>query len=116
MPMPRWAKGLAFCRRLSGDGIRRLGRAVAVGWSEYLHNLLLITTGYELPRALLHAPLVKPRAIRWKLGVKSYQPAGGNSGRHVLCAAGARLAESARANAIMVIIKLAVLALFIAIA
>ena len=27
--------------------------AVAVGWSEYLHNLLLITTGYELPRALL---------------------------------------------------------------
>lgn len=90
--------------------------AVAVGWSEYLHNLLLITTGLELPRALLHAPLV----------AEGYSLRFGGDGLINLPAAilvflccilltrGSR--ESARVNAIMVIIKLGVLALFIAIA
>lgn len=90
--------------------------AVAVGWSEYLHNLLLITTGLELPRALLHAPLV----------AEGYSLRFGGDGYINLPAAilvflccilltrGSR--ESARANAIMVVIKLGVLALFIAIA
>lgn len=90
--------------------------AVAVGWSEYLHNLLMITTGLELPRALLHAPLV----------AEGYSLHFGGDGIINLPAAilvflccilltrGSR--ESARANAIMVVIKLGVLALFIAIA
>lgn len=88
--------------------------AVAVGWSEYLHNLLLITTGYELPRAFLHAPLV----------AEGYSLHPGGDGYVNLPAAilvgmcclllirGSR--ESARANAVMVVIKLGVLALFIA--
>jgi len=90
--------------------------AVAVGWSEYLHNLLMITTGLELPRALLHAPLV----------AEGYALHFGGDGIINLPAAilvflccilltrGSR--ESARANAIMVLVKLGVLALFIAIA
>ncbi|MBK4217654.1 amino acid permease [Paracoccus caeni] len=90
--------------------------AVAVGWSEYLHNLILTTTGLELPRALLHAPLV----------AEGYSLHFGGDGWINLPAAilvfmccflltrGSR--ESARANAIMVIIKLGVLTLFIAIA
>lgn len=90
--------------------------AVAVGWSEYLHNLLMITTGLELPRALLHAPLV----------AEGYSLHFGGDGIINLPAAilvflccilltrGSR--ESARANAIMVLVKLGVLALFIAIA
>lgn len=90
--------------------------AVSVGWSEYLHNLLLITTGLELPRALLHAPLV----------ADGYSLRFGGEGIINLPAAilvflccllltrGSR--ESARANAIMVVIKLSVLAMFIAIA
>lgn len=90
--------------------------AVAVGWSEYLHNLLMITTGLELPRALLHAPLV----------AEGYALRFGGDGLINLPAAilvflccilltrGSR--ESARANAIMVLVKLGVLALFIAIA
>ncbi|MBD9527745.1 amino acid permease [Paracoccus sp. PAR01] len=90
--------------------------AVAVGWSEYLHNLLLITTGLELPRALLHAPLV----------AEGYSLHFGGDGLINLPAAvlvflccillmrGSK--ESARANAIMVIVKLGVLALFIALA
>jgi APA family basic amino acid/polyamine antiporter len=90
--------------------------AVAVGWSEYLHNLLITTTGLELPRALLHAPLV----------AEGYSLHFGGDGLVNLPAAvlvflccilltrGSR--ESARANAIMVLVKLGVLALFIAIA
>ncbi|MTH77004.1 amino acid permease [Paracoccus aestuariivivens] len=90
--------------------------AVAVGWSEYLHNLLMITTGLELPRAVLHAPLV----------AEGYSLHFGGDGLINLPAAllvflccmlltrGTR--ESARANAIMVVLKLAVLALFIALA
>lgn len=90
--------------------------AVAVGWSEYLHNLLFVTTGLELPRALLHAPLV----------AEGYSLHPGGDGLINLPAAllvflcctllmrGAR--ESARANAIMVMLKLGVLALFIALA
>ncbi|HRM73834.1 MAG TPA: amino acid permease, partial [Paracoccus sp. (in: a-proteobacteria)] len=90
--------------------------AVAVGWSEYLHNLLLITTGYELPRALLHAPLVA-EGYSLKFGGDGYinLPAAILVGMCcLLLMRGSR--ESARANAIMVVIKLGVLALFIAIA
>ncbi|WP_347267000.1 amino acid permease [Paracoccus sp. (in: a-proteobacteria)] len=90
--------------------------AVAVGWSEYLHNLLLTTTGLELPRALLVAPLV----------AEGYSLHPGGEGLINLPAAvlvflccilllrGPR--ESARANGIIVVLKLAVLAIFVALA
>ena len=90
--------------------------AVAVGWSEYLHNLIMITTGYELPRALLHAPLVA-EGYSLKFGGDGYinLPAAILVGMCcLLLMRGSR--ESARANAVMVVIKLGVLALFIAIA
>ncbi|MFC3059388.1 amino acid permease [Paenirhodobacter populi] len=90
--------------------------AVSVGWSEYLHNLIWNVTGLELPRALLSAPLV----------AEGYALHFGGDGLINLPAAclvflccllltrGSR--ESARANAIMVCVKLGVLAMFIIIA
>ena len=90
--------------------------AVAVGWSEYLHNLLFNVSGLELPRWMLSAPLV----------AEGYSLSFGGEGiinlpaavLVFLCCAlllrGSK--ESARTNAIMVMIKLGVLLLFIAIA
>lgn len=90
--------------------------AVSVGWSEYLHNLIWNVTGHELPRWMLSAPLV----------ADGYDLRFGGEGLINLPAAvlvflcalllvrGAK--ESARLNAIMVVIKLGVLVLFIAIA
>ncbi|MFT3690832.1 APC family permease [Paenirhodobacter sp.] len=80
--------------------------AVSVGWSEYLHNLIHNTTGLELPRWMLSAPLV----------AEGYSLHFGGEGLINLPAAvlvflcslllmrGAT--ESARTNAIMVVIKL----------
>lgn len=90
--------------------------AVAVGWSEYLHNLLLTTTGLELPRALLSAPLVaEGYALRFGGEGLINLPA---AVLVFLCCAlllrGSR--ESARANGIIVVIKLSVLTIFIALA
>ena len=91
--------------------------AVAVGWSEYLHNLLFNLTGMELPRWMLSAPLVAEGGYALHFGGEGLI----NLPAAVLvfmCALllmrGAK--ESARTNAIMVIIKLSVLVLFIAIA
>ncbi len=90
--------------------------AVSVGWSEYLHNLIHNVTGLELPRWMLSAPIV----------AEGFSLHFGGDGLINLPAAvlvflcsfllmrGAT--ESARTNAIMVIIKLSVLVLFIAIA
>ncbi|NVN11944.1 APC family permease [Nguyenibacter vanlangensis] len=90
--------------------------AVAIGWSEYLRNLLFNVTGLSLPEWMLSAPLVADAT-----GVHP----GGRGLMNLpaailvflcalLLARGAR--ESARANAIMVMVKLGVLALFIALA
>ena len=90
--------------------------AVSVGWAEYLHNLIWNVTGLELPRQLLTAPLV----------AEGYSMHFGGEGWINLPAAclvfmcclllsrGSK--ESAKANAIMVCIKLGVLAMFIVIA
>ena len=90
--------------------------AVAVGWSGYLNKVFEIVFGSGLPEALTTAPLV---AEGYSLGF------GGNGYINlpacilvVLCCLllirGSR--ESAKANAIMVMIKMGVLALFILIA
>ncbi len=90
--------------------------AVAVGWSGYLNKLLELVLGSGLPPALLSAPLV---ADGYSLSI-------GGDGVINLPAAilvfmcclllirGSK--ESARANAIMVLIKMGVLVMFIAIA
>ena len=90
--------------------------AVAVGWSGYLNKLLELVLGFGLPPALLSAPLV---ADGYSLSI-------GGDGVINLPAAilvflcclllirGSK--ESAKANAIMVLIKMGVLAMFIAIA
>lgn len=90
--------------------------AVSVGWSEYLHNLIMNVTGLELPKALLSSPFV---ADGYSLSFGGEGVINLPAGILVfLCALLLmRCAkESARTNAIMVIIKLAVLVMFIAIA
>lgn len=77
--------------------------AVAVGWSEYLNLLLDRTVGWSFPDALSYAPdeggiLNLPAVILVFLCI-------------VLLLRGA--SESARANAIMVVVKVSVLVLFV---
>lgn len=90
--------------------------AVAIGWSEYLNNLIVNVFGVHLPNWMLSAPL---QADGYRLHV------GGDGAINlpalvlvflccVLLMRG--VAESAKVNAIMVVVKLAVLVLFIAIA
>ena len=90
--------------------------AVAVGWSGYLNKLFEIVLGTGLPPALLSAPLV----------ADGYDLAFGGDGIINLPAVILVImcclllirgsTESAKANAIMVMVKLAVLAMFIVIA
>lgn len=110
-------EGIAFfvaCCLILEYGIS--ASAVAIGWSGYLNKFLEIVFGSGLPDALTSSPLV---ADGYKLSV-------GGSGYLNLPAAilvflcclllirGAK--ESARANAIMVLVKLGVIAMFVAIA
>ncbi|KAA8734786.1 amino acid permease [Acinetobacter qingfengensis] len=90
--------------------------AVAIGWSEYLNNLIHNVTGIHLPQWMLSAPIVAD-------GYKLHFGGDGliNLPAAVLvflcCLLLMRgVSESARTNAIMVIVKLVVLILFIAIA
>lgn len=96
------AFGVAFCLLLE-YGVA--SAAVSVGWSQYLNALFSNLFGFTLPGAISAAPGVGgiinlPAMILVTLCA-------------LLLIRGAR--ESARANAIMVVIKLAVLALFIVI-
>ena len=82
--------------------------AVSVGWSGYLNKLLSNLFGFQIPRALSAAP--------WDL-----EPGYLNVPAIILITMCALLlirgaSESARVNAIMVVIKLCVLAMFIIIA
>lgn len=80
------------------------GAAVAVGWSEYLNDFLSRTVGWQLPDVLSHAP-----------GAQGF---GVNAPALVLVSVCAALlirgtSESARVNAIMVVIKLSALTMFV---
>jgi basic amino acid/polyamine antiporter, APA family len=80
--------------------------ATAVGWGQYLNALLAITTGWRIPDALAKPPgtgglIDLPAVVLVGLCL-------------ILLLRGAR--ESALANSVLVIAKLAVLALFVAIA
>jgi amino acid transporter len=99
------AMGVAACLLLE-YGVSTA--AVAVGWSGYLNEALRNLTGIELPHEILAAPWDKDPGI---VNLPAVVLVG-------LCALllirGA--SESARVNAIMVVIKLTVLAMFIVIA
>lgn len=80
--------------------------AVAVGWSEYLNDFLKRTIGWQLPDYLSHSP--------WAPGAHGF---GINLPALILVVLCALLlirgtSESAKVNAIMVVIKLTVLLLF----
>ncbi|MFD6415532.1 amino acid permease [Streptomyces sp. NPDC060194] len=80
--------------------------AVAVGWGQYLNSLLNSVFGFELPAALSHAPgdggvVNLPAVVVILLAA-------------TLLVRGIR--ESARATAVMAVVKIAVLALFCALA
>ena len=99
------AMGVAACLLLE-YGVSTA--AVAVGWSGYLNEALRNLTGIELPHEILAAP--------WDA-----EPGIVNLPAVVLVALCALLlirvaSESARVNAIMVVIKLTVLAMFIVVA
>ncbi len=80
--------------------------AIAVGWGQYLNELLTVLTGWRLPDAIASPPgrggIVNLPAVLLVLMCMT------------LLLRGAR--ESSTANAILVLAKLAVLALFVAIA
>ncbi len=99
------AMGVAACLLLE-YGVSTA--AVAVGWSQYLNKLLDNLFGFQIPEALSHAPWDdNPGVLNLPAVVLV-----------VLCALllirGA--SESAAVNAVMVIIKLSVLAMFILVA
>ncbi|MGH8443080.1 MAG: amino acid permease [Nevskiaceae bacterium] len=81
--------------------------AVSVGWSGYF-NSFLQSVGMGLPQALLHGPFDATP------GIINLPAVGIVSALVVLLASGAKM--SARANEIMVFIKLAAIALFIGVA
>ena len=99
------AMGVAACLLLE-YGVSTA--AVAVGWSGYLNEALRNITGLELPRAVLAAPWDSDPGV---INLPAVVLVGLCM---LLLIRGA--SESARTNAIMVVIKLAVLAMFIGIA
>lgn len=80
------------------------GAAVSVGWSEYLNQLLLNLTGWQIPQVLAAAPPVGIINIPAMVLVGLCM---------MLLIRGA--SESATVNAVMVIIKIAVLVMFVAV-
>ena len=99
------AMGVAACLLLE-YGVSTA--AVAVGWSGYLNEAIRNLTGAELPHAILAAPWDEDPGV---INLPAVVLVGLCM---LLLIRGA--SESARVNAIMVVIKLAVLAMFIVVA
>ena len=90
--------------------------AVAIGWSEYLNNLIVNVFGVHLPHWMLSAPL-QADGYRLHIGGDGAINLPASILVFLCCVLLMRgVAESAKVNAIMVVIKLGVLVLFIAIA
>ncbi|MFT4013328.1 MAG: amino acid permease [Paracoccus sp. (in: a-proteobacteria)] len=92
------------------------GSAVAVGWSDYLNKLFEVLFGVSLPAALSHGPIeFKDHVLSWsETGIINLPAVIVVMMCTLLLARGAQ--ESARVNAIMVVIKLGILLMFCAIA
>jgi APA family basic amino acid/polyamine antiporter len=89
--------------------------ATAIGWSAYLNNFLTNAVGWQIPEMLRSPMLVSgPNGVEWHSGHFNLPPVL----LVILCGflliRGTR--ESATTNAIMVLIKLAILIFFVAIA
>ncbi|GAA3556582.1 amino acid permease [Microlunatus spumicola] len=103
------AMGVAACLLLE-YGVSTA--AVAVGWSGYLNEAVSNIFGFSLPQALLYAPFAAdPDAPTGLINLPAVVLVGLCM---LLLLRGA--SESARANAIMVVIKLGVLLMFVVIA
>lgn len=89
--------------------------ATAIGWSDYLNNFLTNAIGWHIPD-MLHKPMIvsTPNGIEWHLSQFNLPPVILVSLCCFLLARGAK--ESATTNAVMVLIKLAILIFFVAIA
>ena len=91
------------------------GSAVAIGWSSYLNNFLENAFGWHIPE-MLRTPMIVsgPHGMEFRAGHINLPPI------FLICMCGFLLLrgakESALMNAIMVIIKLAILVFFIVIA
>lgn len=90
--------------------------AVAIGWSEYLNNLIANVFGVHLPSWMLSAPL-QADGYRLHFGGDGMINLPASILMFLCCVLLMRgVAESAKVNAFMVVIKLVVLVLFIGIA
>ena len=90
--------------------------AVAIGWSEYLNNLIANVFGVHLPSWMLSAPL-QADGYRLHFGGDGMINLPASILVFLCCVLLMRgVAESAKVNAFMVVIKLVVLVLFIGIA
>jgi APA family basic amino acid/polyamine antiporter len=103
---------MAFCLLLE-YGLA--GSATAIGWSDYLNNFLTNALGWQIPEALRSPMVVSgPNGVEIHAGHINLPPVL----LVLLCGAllirGAR--ESATTNAVMVVIKLAILIFFVVIA
>ncbi|HEU4850972.1 MAG TPA: amino acid permease [Telluria sp.] len=89
--------------------------AVAIGWSDYLNNFLVNSTGYEIWRELRSPMIVSgEHGVEFRPGHINLPPILLVILCGVLLLRGAK--ESATANNVMVMIKLAILAFFVVIA
>lgn len=89
--------------------------ATAIGWSDYLNNFLMNSIGWQIPDAL-HKPMIVsgPNGVEWHPGQFNLPPMILVALCCFLLARGAK--ESATTNALMVLVKLAILIFFVAIA
>jgi APA family basic amino acid/polyamine antiporter len=89
--------------------------ATAIGWSDYLNNFLTNAIGWQIPEALRSPMIVStPEGTVWNLSHINLPPMILVALCCLLLIRGAK--ESAVANAVMVLIKLAILIFFVVIA
>jgi basic amino acid/polyamine antiporter, APA family len=89
--------------------------ATAIGWSDYLNNFLMNAIGWQIPETLRSPMLVSGKAgVEWHAGHINLPPMLLVVLCGILLVRGTR--ESATTNAIMVMIKLAILVFFVAVA
>jgi len=89
--------------------------ATAIGWSDYLNNFLVNAIGWQIPETL-RSPLIlaSPNGMSWNVGHFNLPPMILVAMCCVLLVRGTK--ESATTNAIMVLVKLAILIFFAAVA
>ena len=89
--------------------------ATAIGWSDYLNNFLVNAFGWQIPETL-RSPLIlaTPHGMSWNVGHLNLPPMILVALCCVLLVRGTK--ESATTNAIMVMVKLAILIFFVAVA